>query len=119
MTTMQGYEDYQKQVEAYNESMPSGKANRYFCFVMKDGRYVNLGSEDSEASAYELGYRDGGGRRFTVFPCNSINLSEVHRRFKKYLLDHSHDLEEATNLISRKPAKEKQKREKPFGEGIF
>jgi hypothetical protein len=119
MDSMVGYNDYQKQVEAYQESVPRGKANRYFVFVMKDGRYVDLGSEASETEAYELAYRDGGGRHFVVFPCNSVNLSEVHRRFKKYLLDHSHNLDEATSLISRKPAKEKQKREKPFGEGIF
>jgi hypothetical protein len=116
---MTGYDDYQKQVDSFKSLAPSGRATRYYVFILKDGRYVDIGSESSETQAYEMAVRDSGGRRFEIFPCNSVNISEVHRRFKKYLLDNSHDLERSTSLISRKQAEKKKEKEKPFGEGIF
>jgi len=122
--TMSGYDDYKNDLQGYNDLVNRAKVGmKWWCFVNKDGRYVDIGFCNSESECFDLGYREGGGRKFECIPIATTNVAEAHRRFKHILLTRSHNLDQATSLISRKPAEQKKKeevkRDKPFGEGLF
>jgi hypothetical protein len=117
--SMVGYDDYQNQVDSFNESIPSGRGMKFWVFAISNGRYVDIGCKDTESEAYSMAYIECPDKHFEIFPTNTTNIAEAHRRFKKWILQKTHNLDHATSLISRKPAQKQQEKEKPFGEGIF
>jgi chlorite dismutase len=110
---MNGYEDYQKQQGEFNSNAPQYNTKMYYwVFAVKSGKYVNIGYKMSESEAYQMAITEVGDKMYEIFPSNTSDISEVNRRFKKHILEKSHNLDKATSLISRKPAEEKKKKEK-------
>lgn len=105
--------------DEYNSYKNTGNATYYYVFAISNGKWINTGRFNSEMEAYDHITRKLADRHAEIFPSNSRNISEVHRRFKAMLLSRYHNLDQATSLISRKPAIEKEKSDNPFGKELF
>jgi acyl-CoA reductase-like NAD-dependent aldehyde dehydrogenase len=115
MTTMNGYEDYQKDFQGYQDNIDNVKSGmRYFVFAISNGKWVNIGYKMSEAEATEMAFQQVPDKQWEIFATNTSDIAECHRRWKKHLLERNHNLDQATSLISRKPAQEQKKRERGF-----
>jgi len=113
---MIGFDDYKKQAEQYQANADITKSGmKYWVFAVSKGHWVNIGKKDTESEAYEMAYSEVPDKMFEVFPTNTDDIAEAHRRWKKHLLERNHDLDAATSLISRKPAQEQKKKAKSLG----
>ena len=104
---MFGADEYQKSVDSFKSLAPS-RDKKYWVFAVSKGKYVNIGYKDTESEAYSMAYAECSDKHFEVVPLATTNIAEAHRRFKKILLERSGNLDNATSLISRKPAESKK-----------
>lgn len=109
--TMYGQEQYNQISGQFHSNHYGGKMH-YFVMAVVKGRWVDIGCYESEAQATEAAYREAGDKHWEIFATDTSNIAEAHRRWKKRLLQRGSNLDEATSLISRKPAMDKKKKEK-------
>lgn len=121
---MLGYDDYQKSIDAMDEQGNQFKKGHYWVFInmLKDGRFrwVNIGSQRSYEEAQTMALDQCGNNSYKIISFPTNQTAEAQRMFKKWILTQSKDINEATALISRKPAieqKQKQKDQSNFGGG--
>ena len=113
---MIGNDEYQKELDNYQNNIASSKSGmHYFVMAVSNGKWVNIGSQPTESEAYTMAFTECPDKHFEIFPTSTTDISEVHRRWKKHLLERNHDLDAATSLISRKPAQEQKKKAKSLG----
>jgi hypothetical protein len=105
-----GYEEYKKQDESFKQSIPKS-GDVVWLYAMIRGRWSNLGRFADETSATDYALSHVNQYKWELYKTNTTNIAEVQRRFKRYILDRTSDLGQATSLISRKPAEEKKKKD--------
>jgi len=100
---------YEEENEKFNK--PIGTPSTYYwVYSIIKGKWVNTGRFNSESEANEYGLKNLANYHFEVFPSSSRDINEVQRQWKAHVLEMSHDLGQATETISRKPANEQRKK---------
>jgi hypothetical protein len=104
------YEEWENQSNAFSDK------NWWWIFVLNNkGHWVNVGKrkDENEANAYANSKCSTGMYQVCSFPTGQV--AQAQRFFKAWLLNHGHDIDESTGLISRKPALESAKHDDGFG----
>ena len=106
--TMYGQEEYKQESDRFKQSSPALNT-KYWIFALSKGRWVDIGYESDETTAYATAYSKVSDKRFEIVPIKTTNIALAHQRFKAIRLERGENLDAATSLISRKPAMEAKK----------
>jgi hypothetical protein len=110
-----GYSDYQKEKEQWNDETDKLRSGmKFWVFCISRSKWVNIGYKNTEAEATEMAFQQVPDKQWEIFATSTTDISEVHRRWKKHLLERNHNLDQATSLISRKPAEVQKKKDRGF-----
>lgn len=106
MTTMDGFADYKKSLDEFSNETQSMKSNqKFWLFVVRNGRWANLGWRNSETESYQRYCEIGEGRQYEIVSFPTTSTPRAQGMFKMYLLERKGvGLGEATSIISRKEA---------------
>jgi hypothetical protein len=106
---------YEEENEKFNK--PIGTPNTWWwCYAQINGKYVTTGRFRSEEELNAYALKNLPNYAWWAFPSSSKDINEVQRQWKAHVLEMNHDLGEATETISRKPANEQRKK---ADEGFF
>ena len=111
--TTNGYEEYKKELDKYSANIPANPANsKVWVFCIQKSKWVNCGCFNDEIQATDYAITHLNQYHWELFRANTADINTVQREWKRHILDRTSNLEEATSLISRKPAEEKRKKDK-------
>jgi hypothetical protein len=111
MSYSDGFKEYQQEMDNYRQGQTAVTSRNWWIFAISRGRWINCGHAESEAEATEKAFSQVSDTEFKVLSFPTKDISTANRMFKAWLLSNTHNLEQSTSLISRKPAIEAKKRE--------